>query len=132
MLYNIGLFLLGHLIIGFIIGIKHVLVDGTYEDIKSHDMGELSGYDPKLQQIMENIINNKILYIVMITLYGYFALFTELQILYLHIKYFIRGRIRKYKHKRMIRRTNKLTKQINKYNKDYAHVVKKGDKDGEN
>lgn len=122
MMYYIGLFILSHLLIGFIIGIKHVFVDGTYEDIKNfkNDKDIISDKDYEMLERSEKLISKPSNYIILITVMGYVALYTEIQLLYIKIKYGIRRLKVRMSNKRKIRRTKSLTKKIEKFNSDYG------------
>lgn len=122
MLYYIGLFILSHLLIGFIIGIKHVFVDGTYEDIKNfrNDKDIISDEDYEILEISEKLISKPTNYIILITVMGYVALYTEIQLLFITIKYGLRRLKVRISNKRKIRRTKSLNKKIEKFNSDYG------------
>lgn len=122
MLYYIGLFLLSHLLVGFIIGIKHVFVSDTYKEIKNfrEDKDIISDEDYEMMERTEKLFETPFKYICLITLSGYIALYTELQILGIEIKYFFKRLKRKISIKRRVSKTKSLTKKIEKFNKKYG------------
>lgn len=122
MMYYIGLFILSHLAIGLIIGLKHVFVSGTYEEIRNFrdDKDIISDKDFEMLERSEKLIDTPFKYICFITLMGYVALYTEIQILGIEIKYFFKRVINKIKVKRRISKTKSLTKKIEKHNAKYG------------
>jgi len=85
-MYYIGMFLLVWLSVGFVIGIKHIFVDGTYEEMKE-EMENVKKDRQDIKDIIEIVFKSKINYLIYVTLTGLFALYVELGVLWIDVKY---------------------------------------------
>lgn len=91
-MHYFGMFILIWLLVGFIIGLKHLLVDGTYEEMKEEFKKDINKnkLDKNTKEMHDIVFKNKINYLVFQTMLGLVALYVELQVLWIDIKYFFK------------------------------------------